>query len=700
MTDWRHQMIWHCLSVPVQAKVEHAEAALRALAALSGQPLVVLEASGRGGVVSWRVGTTKPDSPRVLAALSAHLIGLRSDKLEATPAGFERADAAVSVRFLGAGRLPLRGELTPSVVRGLLDALTAPVRSESVHVQLVLGPREQPSFTRDVERPERRAVTTKRLEYRFKCSVRIAARTADDARAHSLINGVASALRLLEAPGVRLRIVRASISDFSHGRRPWFWNNTLSAADLAPLTGWPIGEHPLPGVPPAHPASLPVPPVVFQRGRVLGYGLGGEEPRPVALSEADSLRHLHLLGPTGVGKSTVMVNLAVQDMAAGYGMAVIDPKGDLIEDLLARVPESRRDDVVVLDPQDEAPIGLNGLSGDPDLAADTLLAIFHQLYADSWGVRTHDVLHASLLTLARRGDASLALIPTLLTNAGFRRSVVGRQVRLDPMGLGSFWGWFDSLSEAECHLATAPLLNKLRPILLRPGIRGVLGQRQPRFQMRDIFDKRRILLVSLSKGRLGPEAAQLLGSIVVGMVWNAALSRAARTPAGNRRPVMMHIDEVQDYLRLPGDLGDALAQGRGLGLGLTLAHQALPQLTPSIREAVMANARSRVAFGLSPRDARDLAGTTRGQLTADDFMSLPAFSAYATLLTRGTPSDWMSLTTRPTPPVTSDPAAIRARSRASYGRPLAEVEADLLGIADAPAAPGDDLGRARREDRR
>jgi hypothetical protein len=391
-----------------------------------------------------------------------------------------------------------------------------------------------------------------------------------------------------------------------------------------------------------------------------------------------------------------MAHLIVQDMEAGRGVVVIDPKGDLVEDLLARVPEDRRDDVVVLDPADSDPVGLNGLTGDADLAADTLLAIFHQLYADSWGPRTHDILHASLLTLARRGDASLVLIPTLLTNHGFRRSVVGRQVKADPLGLGSFWAWYDGISEAERQNAIAPLLNKLRPVLLRPGIRGVLGQRQPRFQMSDVFDKKRILLVSLSKGRLGPEAGHLLGSVVVGMVWNAALARAAHTPSDRRSPVMLHIDEVQDYLRLPGDLGDALAQGRGLGLGITLAHQALPQLTPVIREAILANARSRVTFGLSPRDARDIAGMTRGQLVSDDFMSLPAFSAYASLLTQGTPSDWFSLTTRPMPEKTSSAQDIRARSRTSYGRPLADIEADLLGIADAPAPGTDRIGRMPR----
>ena len=190
-------------------------------------------------------------------------------------------------------------------------------------------------------------------------------------------------------------------------------------------------------------------------------------------------------------------------------------------------------------------------------------------------------------------------------------------------------------------------MNKLRPVLLRPGIRAVLGQRRPRFDLTDVFTKQRILLVSLSKGTLGPEASQLLGSLVVSLLWTAALGRVG-APAEQRAPVMIHIDEVQDYLRLPGDLGDALAQARGLGVGFTLAHQHLGQLQPTaLREAILANARSRVAFQLSSRDARELARDARSILTAEDFETLPAFNAYVSLLVENTPLPWASLSTRP-----------------------------------------------------
>lgn len=319
----------------------------------------------------------------------------------------------------------------------------------------------------------------------------------------------------------------------------------------------------------------------------------------------------------------------------------------------------------------------------------------------SWGPRTHDILHASLLTLARRGDASLVMVPLLLTNHGFRRSVTQSAVKADPLGLGSFWGWYDALSDAEREHAIAPLMNKLRPILLRPGMRAVLGQRRPRFELSDVFAPTdsgtgRIVLVSLSKGTLGSEAAQLLGSLVVGLLWQAALGRT-KVAQSQRSPAFVFIDEVQEYLRLPGDLGDALAQARGLSVGFVLAHQHLGQLSPSVREAVMANARSRVAFQLSSRDARDLT-TKTGPLLPEDFAALPRFGAYAQLHVDGAQAPWCSLVTQPLPPSAQDAAVVRARSRQQYGQPLDEIERDLQDlIAPPPRVSGNPLGRTPRQ---
>jgi hypothetical protein len=263
------------------------------------------------------------------------------------------------------------------------------------------------------------------------------------------------------------------------------------------------------------------------------------------------------------------------------------------------------------------------------------------------------------------------------------------------MGLGSFWSWWDAISEAERSHAAAPLMRRLRPVLMRPGIRGIFGQRQPKFDLSEVFTKNKILLVSLSKGVIGPEAAALLGSLVVSQLWMTTLGRAD-VPANRRRPTSFFIDEVQDFLRLPGDLGDALAQARGLGVGYTLAHQHLGQLPKSLLDATMANARSRVAFQLPSRDAREIAGLTKGMLTQADFESLPAFQAYAQLLSNNSPGSWVSLSTEALPPRLRDPAAVRARSRSRYGQPLSEIEADLNGLTTHGSTTDESIGRVPR----
>jgi len=399
--------------------------------------------------------------------------------------------------------------------------------------------------------------------------------------------------------------------------------------------------------------------------------------RALALSPTDALRHVHVLGPTGVGKSTLLLNLAVTAMQAGQAVAVIEPKGDLIADLLARIPHGREGDVVLLDPTDaERPVGLNPLKAggrSPELVADQVLGVWHAMYLSSWGPRTHEILAAALLTLARTPGMTLAALPVLLSNPGFRRRIVPRVA--DPVGLAPFWAAFESWSEPERLAATAPSLNKLRPLLMRPELRAVIGQSQPRFELRQVFTERKILLCDLSRGRLGPEASALLGSLIVSQLWQAILGRVV-VPVERRHPVLVVVDEFQDYLRLPLDFTDALAQARGLGASFALAHQYLHQLDVGVRSAVLANAQSRIAFRLASEDAKVLA-SAGGVLMPEDFQSLGAFEAYAQLVAGDSLQPWCSLATLPAPEPTSDPKAVRAASQASYGVDRMAVEAEL-----------------------
>lgn len=689
------ELSWWQVHLPVPVEPEAAVAALTALAGLAGSPRIVCETIGSSGVVGWRLASGRHAVATVKRVLAVHIPGVRFERDTRRP-DRERPVLAVQVRLPGSDRLPLTDDKAGLVARGVLDALAHAGKGEMLQLQLVLGRRLRPHRVPEPEVADRRLALAKFSQHGFECALRVAAAAQTQDRARQLVAGVGAALHGVEAPGVRRVLHRISPRSVVSVTNPW-WPLLLRVSDIVPLLGWPTAEPPLPGVPDPRPRVMPPSDQLAITGRLLGKSVATSS-RMVAMSVTDSLRHLHVLGPTGVGKSTLLAHLALQDIRDGRGVVVIDPKGDLVDDILSRAPVERRDDVVVLDARDPMPVGINGLAGpgDPDLAADTLLSVFRSLYADSWGPRTHDVLHASLLTLARRGDASLVMVPLLLSNPGFRRSVVGRQAKADPMGLGPFWAWFGGISDAERATVVAPLMNKLRPILLRPGLRAVFGQRQPKFALGDVYTKRRVFLVSLAKGTLGPEASQLLGSVVVALLWQAALGRIA-VSAAERTPVMVYIDEVQDYLRLPGDLGDALAQARGLGVGFTLAHQHLGQLPASLKSGIMANASSRVSFRLSPDDARVVAATTAGLLDPGDFQMLPAYRAYGQLLAGGTVQPPVSLETMPLGLPTRSAAEALRYSAIRFGQPLDEIERDLLALTETatgqPPGTPERLGR-------
>lgn len=224
------------------------------------------------------------------------------------------------------------------------------------------------------------------------------------------------------------------------------------------------------------------------------------------------------------------------------------------------------------------------------------------------------------------------------TAKGFRQKIV-RQVK-DKVGLMSFWNEFEALSDLQRQQWIAPVSNKLRQFTLRPWLRNVFGQAHPKFDLSELFIKRKIVLVPLNKGLVGGETARLLGSLIVGLTWTLALSRAS-IPPERRHIVSVYIDELQDYLSLPTDLSDALAQARGLGVGMTLAHQYRDQLPTEVRAGIDANCRNKIAFGLNAKDAKDMAAMAP-ELTSEDFMTLPRYRVYTSFQQSGKASNFFN----------------------------------------------------------
>lgn len=491
--------------------------------------------------------------------------------------------------------------------------------------------------------------------------------------ARGRIHAISSAYAAFEGRArLRRRHVRradAKLRLRTLGRR----GRLASVRELSSLAHLPADQS-IPGIVRAGARTVSPPPGRSIDGKPLGIDRDG---RPVALDVADARHHIHLLGPTGVGKSTVIARMALADLSAGRGCVVIDPAGDLVDDLLARVPDGCEDRVDLLDPLDPAPPGLNVLDGDDhDLVVDQLVGIFARVFERFWGPRTDDVLRACLLTLtAAPVPTTLVDVPHLLTDAEWRAQLV---LDLDdPIGLEPFWGWYDALPEGAQMQAIAPLLNKLRAFTLRRPVRAIIGQERTTLDIPRCLDEGRLLLVRLPKGTLGDDTSRLLGSFVVSRVWQAILGRAARAPE-ERRDCTLAIDEVQNFLALPTPLPDILAEMRKYRGSFVLAHQHLGQLRRELRDG-LTNARTKVYFQLSPDDATALRAEVQPELDAYDLEHLPPFGAAVRLCRSGTTSSAFTMTTEPLLEGDAERAeVVRLASRRRLGTPRHAVEARLV----------------------
>jgi len=522
--------------------------------------------------------------------------------------------------------------------------------------------------------PDVRAVLEKSSHPLYRCLVRLSVGATDRDVARGRIHALAGAFAAYEGRvGLRRRRTRGAqrkLALRALGRRGYL----LSVPELAALAHLPA-EAVLPGLLRAGARTIAAPPGLPVEGKPLGVTANAA---PVVLAVADARYHLHLLGPTGVGKSTLIARMVLDDLDAGRGAVVIDPKGDLVEEILARIPDGREQQVDVFDPLDPEPPGLNVLEGaDHDLVVDQLVGIFRRVYERFWGPRTDDILRAALLTLLETGTgATLADVPRLLTDAHWREQLLDELD--DPVGLEPFWEWYDGLGEAMRAQTTGPVLNKLRAFLLRRPVRAIVGQQRSTIDVARCLDQGRLLLVRVPKGTLGEDTSRLLGSFVVARVWQAALARAGRSEHA-RADCALYVDEVHNYLNLPTPLEEMLAEARGYRLSLCLAHQHLGQLPKEMREALAANARTKLYFQLSPQDAQTLGKEVEPELAAHDLAHLPRYTAAVRLCHAGETGPAFTLTTEPlddADPLRAD--AVRADSRARNGTERAEVEAELV----------------------
>lgn len=397
---------------------------------------------------------------------------------------------------------------------------------------------------------------------------------------------------------------------------------------------------------------------------------------------------MYVIGKTGTGKSTLIENMIISDIKNGNGAALIDPHGDLAENILNLIPENRINDVIYFNPADmEYPIAFNPLkSVNPEyyhLVASGLVSVFKKIWSEFWGPRLEHILRYAILTVLEYQDTlegkagktgTLLDIPRLLTNKEFRQSVIEK---ITNEQVKEFWiSEFETYSAWLRSQAIAPILNKIGQFLSATPIRNIVGQKENTFDIRKVMDEGKILIVNLSKGKIGEDNCALLGAMIVTEIQLAALSRADM-PEIKRRAFYVFVDEVHNFLTL--SFADILSECRKYGLNLTLAHQYIEQLDEKMRAAIFGNVGTIISFRVGVTDAQYLSREFYPVFNESDLVNLPNHNICLKLMIDGITSDAFSATTLPPPErkVSYREEIIRL-SREKYGRLREEVEKGMV----------------------
>jgi len=355
----------------------------------------------------------------------------------------------------------------------------------------------------------------------------------------------------------------------------------------------------------------------------------------VVLRAEDARHHTYIIGKTGSGKTTLLRNMIIQHLHHGHGLALLDPHGDLAEELLDYFPTSRADDLVYFNPSDlEFPIGLNLLANVPPddrhLVASGIVGAFKSIWRDSWGPRMEYLLYNALAALLDCQNTSLLGVNRMLIDAEYRACVV-RQVK-DPF-IRSFWAdEFSGYDPRFIREAIAPIQNKIGQLLMNPPIRNILGQVKSKIDFRFMMDTGRVFIANLSKGKLGAAKANLLGSLLTTQFQLAAMSRSD-TPEKERRDFHLFIDEFHNFTT--DSFAAILAEARKYHLCLTLSHQYLDQLSPEIRQAVFGNVGTMISFRIGHTDAELLAKEFVNTFIPGQFVDLDRYHVFIRLLENG-----------------------------------------------------------------
>jgi hypothetical protein len=682
------------LRFPAGLKADAVESLLGGLVGLGADAELVFEVRATAEAISHQVWVSPSATRAVGVALRAAVSTLRVSE----GATDLRAGATITETIDFSADAALRTDESEQAAAALLGHLVGLGPDELVIVRWALRPSSAPTLpTPDNERKRRQArewqAKLKRPGFRVRGLILVAA--SERARAVDLGDQLGTVLRARSTQAAHLRVRRTAPRSLSSMPRTTWRSPWLSTSELLGLLGWPISNQSVPGLVVGAARELPVPSNLDRAGRplLIGRDARGVE-RPVALGPRAALLHTAISGPTGSGKSSLLATGIVSDIAAGHGGVVIDPKSDLLSDVLERIPPEHADRVVVLDPAASGPmVGLDLMaSGDPDLRADVLIGALSSIFAGTWGQRSDYYGRLALRTLADVPGATLADFGRLFFEPAFRRRALAS---LSDPWLAGAWQSYEALSPGEQAQHVQAPMAKVMGLIARPAVRRVLAQPAPKLDVARLLAERKWLFVNLAPGTLGEPAARLLGAVVVYVVWSAIEARAA-IPKEQRHPLFVYVDELATLADLPFGFELLAERARGLGGGLVIALQTFSRLPEPVRAAVFGNVATLLTFRASYDEATRIARELPG-LSADDLQALSEFEVAARVATgdRGTSVAVVTGHTEPPLPLTGQSGRIREASAARYGVDPAEIDAALVGRLEHAEDLGD-IGRTRR----
>ncbi|MEP7103628.1 MAG: DUF87 domain-containing protein [Candidatus Dojkabacteria bacterium] len=401
---------------------------------------------------------------------------------------------------------------------------------------------------------------------------------------------------------------------------------------------------------------------------------------PFGIKDEDRRRHMYLLGKTGTGKSTFMKNMIVGDIIDGKGLAVLDPHGELVEEVLELIPENRIKDIIYLDPSDiENPIGLNMLDIHPeetiDLLADGIVNVFKKYFGDSWGPRLQYILANAVLTLLHCQNVSLLAVQRILTDKNYRKFLL-KQVK-DPFLLKFWQEEYEQLGQNPRLLAEAlaPIQNKVGRFLSSPMVRNMIGQIKSSIDLQDIMNSEKILLVNLSQGKIGEENSSLLGGMIVTRLYSNAMQRA-RIAKEERKDFYLYVDEFQNFAT--DSFVKILSEARKYALNLIVTHQYIDQIDPTIQDAIFGNVGTLMNYVVGQKDGLRLEKEYTPYLSSEDLVNLDKYRLAMKMTVDGAQTPpFTAIALKPQYKDTGLKEKVKEASREKFSKPRDQVESKI-----------------------